>query len=134
MKQAILGGTWFARIRKLLTGIFDRGNKSCDGNGVMADDTKTIPLKSIRIPAWFYCGKDWSSKGEQDKAIENYTEAIRLDPDYVNAFIGRGVSWGEKGEYDKAIADYDEAIRLDPDNQHAIRNRAVTMSMKHLEG
>ena len=134
MKQAILGGTWFVRIRKLLADLFDKGNKRVEGNGVMADNTRAIPLKSSRIPAWFYRGKNWSNKGEQDKAIENYTEAIRLDPDYVNAFIGRGVSWGEKGEYDKAIADYDEAIRLDPNNQHAIRNRTITISMKQIEG
>ena len=101
MKRLIVSKGWFARIRSLLTGIFGRGNKSGDGKGVMADDTKAIPLKPNRVPAWFYRGRDWSNKGEQDRAIEDYTEATRLDPDYVNAFIGRGISWGEKGDYDK---------------------------------
>ena len=82
----------------------------------------------------FYRGKDWSSKGEYDRAIKDYTEAIRIDPAYVNALIGRGVSWGEKGEWDKAIADFDAALRIDPDNQYAIRNRAATVSMKQIEG
>ena len=30
-------------------------------------------------------------------------EAIRIDPNYVNPFIGRGMSRGEKCEYDKAL-------------------------------
>ena len=55
------------------------------GDGVMADDTKAIPLKSSRIPAWFYCGKDWSSKGDYDKAI-------RLDPDNQHAIRNRAVA------------------------------------------
>ena len=128
---------WLAKISKLLTGIFDRGNaryKGSDCNGVISGHPKTIPLKPNRIPAWFYRGKDWSNKGEYDRAIKDYTEAIRIDPNYVNAFIGQGISWGEKGEYDRAVADFDAALRIDPDNQYAIRNRAATMSMKQIEG
>jgi tetratricopeptide (TPR) repeat protein len=53
-------------------------------------------------------------RGMYDKAIAAYTKALRLDPNYVRAYIGRGITWDEMGEYDKAIADYTEAIRLDP--------------------
>ena len=60
-------------------------------------------------------------KGEYDKAIADYNEAIRLDPLDAHAYYRRGVAWTLKDEYDKAIADYTEAIRLDPkdaDNYH----------------
>ena len=138
MKRLIVSKGWFAKIRSLLTSVFGGGNKGGDCGSTIPDDTETIVPKPNRIPAWFYRGKDWSSRGEQDRAIEDYTEAIRLDPNYVNAFIGRGISWGEKGEekgeYDKAVADFDEALRIDPDNRHAIRNRATAMSTKYLEG
>ena len=137
MKQLILSGVWLAKIRELLTGIFNREStpyKGGDGNGAISGHTTTIRLKSDRVPAWFYRGKDWSSKGEYDRAIKNYTEAIRIDPAYVNALIGRGISWGEKGEWDKAIADFDAALRIEPENQYAIRNRAATVSMKQIEG
>ena len=54
-------------------------------------------------------------KGDNDRAIADYTEAIRLDPKYANAYNNRGVSLqADKGDYDRAIADYNEAIRLDP--------------------
>ena len=67
----------------------------------------------------------WYNKGEHDKAITDFSEAIRLDPKYVNAYIGRGLCWYNKGEYEKAMADYNEAIRLDPEYAGAYLNRGL---------
>ena len=53
------------------------------------------------------------AKKEYDKAIADYTEAIRLDPKNARAYTNRG-GLGRQEEYDKAIADFTEAIRLDP--------------------
>ncbi len=46
------------------------------------------------------------------------SEAIRLDPEYADAWKHRGDVWFLDGrrEYDKAIADYDQAIKLNPNN------------------
>ncbi len=52
---------------------------------------------------------------EHDRAIRDYDQAIRLKPDYANAFNNRGNAYADKGEYDRAISDYDQAIRLKPD-------------------
>ena len=52
--------------------------------------------------------------GDDDNAIADYTEAIRLNPHYVYAYVNRGIEWMVKGNYDKAIADHNEAIRLNP--------------------
>ena len=49
-----------------------------------------------------------------DKAIADFTEAIRLDPKYAEAYCNRGCAYRNKGDYDKAIADFTEAIRLNP--------------------
>ncbi len=64
-------------------------------------------------------------QGELDKAIEDYTEAIRINPEYANAYYNRGVAYDGKGELDNAIADYTEAIRLNPKNADAYQNRGV---------
>ena len=52
--------------------------------------------------------------GEHDKAIADYSEAIRVDPKEADAYINRGSVFESKGELDRAIADFSQAIRLDP--------------------
>jgi len=75
-------------------------------------------------------GFAWRGKGEYDKAIADYTEAIKLDPGYALAYGNRGFAWNEKGEYDKAIVDYTEAIKLDPGYAAAYNNRGFAWGKK----
>ncbi len=58
-----------------------------------------------------------------DKAIDDCTEAIRIEPSLAVAFNDRGAAWLGKNEYDKAIADCDEALRLKPTLANALANR-----------
>ena len=75
---------------------------------------KQNPRRQDAHAAYHNRGKAWSEKGDYDKAIADYNEAIRLDPKFAIAYHNRGGAWGSKGDYDKAIADYNEVIRLDP--------------------
>src|SRR6516165_1012150 len=59
-------------------------------------------------------GLAYFEKGDDDRAIVDYNEAIRLDPKYAAAFNVRGFAYGAKGDYDRAIVDYGEVIRIDP--------------------
>jgi tetratricopeptide (TPR) repeat protein len=75
------------------------------------DDVKAIEAKQR--------GDEKFAKKNYDKAIEDYTEAIRLNPKYWSPYYGRGVAYYWKKNYDKAIKDYTEAIRLNPKNASA---------------
>ncbi len=68
-------------------------------------------------------GDTYFNKGEYDRAIQDYDQAIELKPDHALAFNNRGFAYHEKGEYDRAIADYDRAIQLNPDYAYAFGNR-----------
>lgn len=46
-----------------------------------------------------------SKKGELELAIENYTKAIELKPDYADAFYNRSKTWLHLGEQEKAKSD-----------------------------
>jgi cytochrome c-type biogenesis protein CcmH/NrfG len=70
------------------------------------------------------------SKGDYDLAIADYSEAIRLKPGFVEAYINRGYAYGQQRDYDKAIADYNEAVRLKPDFWAAYINRANAYNHK----
>jgi tetratricopeptide (TPR) repeat protein len=53
-------------------------------------------------------------KGDDDRAIADYDQALKLDPNYALAYNNRGNAHFLKKNYDRAIADYDQAIRIDP--------------------
>ncbi|MDQ7778488.1 MAG: protein kinase, partial [Planctomycetota bacterium] len=61
--------------------------------------------------------------GEFDAAIDQLTQAIKLRPQYPDAYFLRGVACKEKGDLAGAIADYDEAIRLNPKDAGAYYSR-----------
>ena len=69
-------------------------------------------------------------KGEFDKAIEDCTEAIQIDPQNASAYNNRASAWNKKGEFDKAINDCTEAIRIDPEKAYAYKNRGNAWAKK----
>ena len=79
--------------------------------------------------AYFNRGLLWS-EDEYDQAIDDYNEAIRLNPKSVRAYNSRGNAWSRKLDYDRAIADYDKAIQLDPQFAKAYSNRGAAWSKK----
>jgi tetratricopeptide (TPR) repeat protein len=70
-------------------------------------------------------GLKYSKAGDYDKAIVEYTEAIRLDSKNAWAFFNRAIAYEHKGDTDKALADYDEDIRLDSGNPSPYVNRGT---------
>ncbi len=70
-------------------------------------------------------GRAFHSKGQHDRAIQDYDQAIRLDANYALAFNGRGTAYSDKGQYDRAIQDYNQAIRLKPNDAGAFGNRGL---------
>jgi tetratricopeptide (TPR) repeat protein len=67
-----------------------------------------------RVAAFNSRGNVHLGRRNYDRAIDDYNEAIRLDPTYAIGFNNRGLAHQRKGEIDRAIEDYDEAIRLNP--------------------
>jgi tetratricopeptide (TPR) repeat protein len=64
------------------------------------------------------------ARGDYERAIAAYSEAIKYDPKYPIAYNNRGVAYFKNGDNDHAIADYDAAIRLNPKVASAWANRA----------
>ena len=79
---------------------------------------------------YFNRGNAHIENGEHDRAIADYTEAIRIKPDYAKAYTIVASPTLTKGEHDRAIADYTEAIRIKPDYAEAYHNRGVAYVRK----
>ena len=68
-------------------------------------------------------------QGKYDEAIKALDEAIRINPNYTEAYNNKGIVLGEQGDlgkpekYDEAIKAFDEAIWLNPYNFEAYYNK-----------
>src|SRR5260370_73981 len=68
-------------------------------------------------------GVAYGATGDNDHAIADYSDAIRLNPKVAGAYANRGRAYRAKGDNDHAIADYTKAIKLDPKLANAYDNR-----------
>jgi lipoprotein NlpI len=94
-----------------------------------AIENRKTPTKAQAV-AYKNRGRAYSAKGDLDRAIADFGEAIRLDPKLAAGYAGRCGTYTTKGDYDLAIADCNEAIRLDPKLATAYSNRGYAYSAK----
>jgi tetratricopeptide (TPR) repeat protein len=92
--------------------------------------TAKVTEKEISAEEWFEKGYKYGEAKNYDEAIQCYTEAIRLKPDYADAYNNRGNARYNRGDFAAAIKDYNEAIRLEPDHALAYNNRGLALYAK----
>src|SRR5215510_12672131 len=54
-------------------------------------------------------GMNFLKVNQFDKAIESFSKAIELDPQYLEAYYGRGKALTDSMQYDRAMDDFDKA-------------------------
>lgn len=70
-------------------------------------------------------GEAFEKSGQPDRALEDYSKAIAINPKDDVAYLNRGAIMFERGNYDLAIADFSKTISLAPDAAHAYNNRGA---------
>ena len=75
-------------------------------------------------------GTAYSDKGQHDRAIEDYDQAIKLNPKLAIAFFNRGTAYSDKGRHERAIQDFDQAIKLDPSDADYFYERSLAKAKK----
>jgi tetratricopeptide (TPR) repeat protein len=125
----------------------------------IADFTEAIKLDSTLAAAWAFrgraliasvsfileIGKDFSGisgiavdaknitaeqKAGYNKAIADYTQAIKLNPNFAPAYKDRGTAYSFSGDYDKALADFNQALRLNPNDPTVYQGRGNIYSFQ----
>lgn len=94
----------------------------------IAEDRQEDP--EVSTDAYFNRGLAYSRKGDRDRAMADYSEAIRLNPKNKMAIYNRGSGHLAKRDYDRAIADSSAGIRLDPTVPYGYGTRAVAHHAK----
>jgi len=65
------------------------------------------------------------TKTDYDGKIADYSQTIRLSPQFADAYYNRGIAYKAKGDLDSALSDYSQAIRLNPQFADAYYNRGM---------
>ena len=74
---------------------------------------------------YFKRGNGFLNKGNFEKAIADYTEALRLDPQLAKAYFNRALAHFNLKDYVTSIADSTQAIKINPQYAEAYHNRGT---------
>jgi tetratricopeptide (TPR) repeat protein len=76
--------------------------------------------------AYTNLGSVYQKTGQYDKAMENYDNAITVDPNDYLAYTNRGVIFDRLGQFDKALESYNKAVISNPGDYKVYFNRGLT--------
>lgn len=74
---------------------------------------------------YFERGRSKARKDYYEDAIDDFTKAIEINPNYEEAYYHRAISKGLMGNYSGAIKDYDKVIEINPKNFEAYCFRGI---------
>ena len=77
--------------------------------------------------------KRWANKGDFDRAIADFDQAIQLDPKNTKAYYNRGMAWEKKRSLQAALADFKVHAQLapsDPDGLKAVKRVSKELSAR----
>jgi tetratricopeptide (TPR) repeat protein len=65
---------------------------------------------------YFKTGTRCFAEGDYDKAIQDYKQAIKIDPNHVNSHLNLGEAYYQKGMYEEAKKEYEYVLAVN--NMH----------------
>ncbi|GBU26912.1 hypothetical protein R84B8_00428 [Treponema sp. R8-4-B8] len=102
-----------------------------------AEDLKRNPnddsVKKDIVFAYYIRGVTFTAKREYVKAIDNYSNALKYSPDFVNALRSRGQSYLDYGDFDNAVADFEKLNQLSPDCKQSLANAYMHRGIAYYE-
>jgi formylglycine-generating enzyme required for sulfatase activity/Flp pilus assembly protein TadD len=98
----------------------------------------TIGFRVALVPAddfeaFWTRGRTWLQKGENERAIADFSRAIELRPEAAQVYRLRGGARFAVKQYKEALADYDRALAFVPDQvgTHYMRARSLAATGDH---
>jgi tetratricopeptide (TPR) repeat protein len=75
---------------------------------------------------FFRTGEDFYKTGNYKDAINQFTNAISVNPAFTDAYINRGKAYNISKNFDKAVDDFNRAITFEPQNEEIYYCRGVS--------
>ena len=87
-------------------------------------DGEDISTFSGRVMA----GTSLMEKGDLDGAIKHFQEALKIEPENINAHVSMGLALGYKRDFDGAISHFRAAIKINPRIPEIYNSLAVALA------
>lgn len=100
------------------------------GTWVVSNARKHVPVDSTHDAAHLWLGNRSIQEGRPNKAIENYKEAIRINPYSATAHFNLAKAYLMKADSARAWTHLQDALRLAPNPQYARRIRQMIEQLK----
>jgi tetratricopeptide (TPR) repeat protein len=89
----------------------------------------SAPKSLTLLDGHLKAGNEFHRNQEYDKAVQEFSKALQLDPDNATLYVRRAMAYDASWEIDRAIQDYTHGIRLAPSDKFYVL-RAVSHMKK----
>jgi len=88
-------------------------------NQAKSELQEELKIDPANAGAEYVLGEIARQAGDFDEAIQHFTKATQLDPNFGDAYLGLGVSLSSEKKYAEAVAPLEMAVKLQPANPAA---------------
>lgn len=103
---------------------FDSANQSqsVDSQSLQAPQTSTVQTKAQKF---LRQGLNKLNRGNYPGALQDFNHALRLNPNFAEAYVCQSIIHYYQGDHLGAIEDCDQVLRINPGNADAYNNRGL---------
>jgi tetratricopeptide (TPR) repeat protein len=99
-------------------------------DAIAADELGSVTREGIFALVHYNIGNELTQQKRYAEALQQYTRAITIKPDYLNAYYQRGNIWYATGNNDEAIEDFTRVLEENPRDANALQNRGSAWDAK----
>jgi tetratricopeptide (TPR) repeat protein len=92
-----------------------------------SDSEAGASLRASRARLQLELGNLLVAAKEYEAAVASYDQALKIKPDFHQAWYNRGGALADLGRLEEAVASYDQALKIKPDKDEAWTNRGVAL-------
>jgi lipoprotein NlpI len=79
---------------------------------ILMSGTLTCSSKEKQAQKHYMKGFEYHNQGLVEKAIEEYQKALKLNPNYIEAYMNIGAIYVDEKEYDQAIQQFKKVVEI----------------------
>ncbi|NET62626.1 MAG: tetratricopeptide repeat protein [Symploca sp. SIO2E6] len=91
------------------------------------------PVSPEDAQAYYNRGVAYSDRGELDKAITDFTQALEINPEDADVYYNRGIAYSKLVDKQKGIQDFQKAAKLYAERGDTANQQEVLELLKQLQ-